>query len=85
MRAEIATRVRAVLSNGAPDDTVGQVPAQHLAPAVHVRDHELLGVLGQRDRSSERVVMIGSARGGMEIEELAETDPDAIKKVYIEP
>ncbi|MEO6431253.1 MAG: ADP-forming succinate--CoA ligase subunit beta, partial [Nitrosospira sp.] len=37
------------------------------------------------DRSSERVVMIGSARGGMEIEELAETDPDAIKKVYIEP
>ncbi|MEO8996374.1 MAG: ATP-grasp domain-containing protein, partial [Nitrosospira sp.] len=37
------------------------------------------------DRSSERVVMIGSARGGMEIEELAETDPDAIKKIYIEP
>ncbi len=29
--------------------------------------------------------MIGSARGGMEIEELAETDPDAIKKIYIEP
>jgi malate-CoA ligase subunit beta len=37
------------------------------------------------DRGSERVVMIGSARGGMEIEELAETDPDAIKKIYIEP
>jgi malate-CoA ligase subunit beta len=37
------------------------------------------------DRSSERIVMIGSARGGMEIEELAETDPDAIKKIYIEP
>ena len=37
------------------------------------------------DRTSEGIVMIGSARGGMEIEELAETDPDAIKKIYIEP
>lgn len=37
------------------------------------------------DRSSERIVMIGSAQGGMEIEELAETNPDAIKKIYIEP
>lgn len=37
------------------------------------------------DRSSERIVMIGSAEGGMEIEELAETNPDAIKKIYIEP
>ena len=37
------------------------------------------------DRSSERIVMIGSAQGGMEIEELAETHPDAIKKIYVEP
>jgi malate-CoA ligase subunit beta len=37
------------------------------------------------DRTSEGIVMIGSARGGMEIEELAEADPDAIKKIYIEP
>lgn len=37
------------------------------------------------DRSSERIVMVGSAQGGMEIEELAETDPGAIKKIYIEP
>jgi len=29
--------------------------------------------------------MVGSAQGGMEIEELAETNPDAIKKIYIEP
>ena len=29
--------------------------------------------------------MIGSAQGGMEIEKLAETDPDAINKIYIEP
>ncbi|MGJ0429300.1 malate--CoA ligase subunit beta [Methylobacter sp.] len=37
------------------------------------------------DRSSERIVMVGSAQGGMEIEELAETNPEAITKIYIEP
>ena len=37
------------------------------------------------DRSSERIVMVGSAQGGMEIEDLAETNPEAIKKIYIEP
>jgi malate-CoA ligase subunit beta len=37
------------------------------------------------DRAQERIVMVGSAQGGMEIEELAETNPDAIKKIYIEP
>jgi malate-CoA ligase subunit beta len=37
------------------------------------------------DRTHERIVMVGSAQGGMEIEELAENNPDAIKKIYIEP
>ncbi|MGG7055015.1 malate--CoA ligase subunit beta [Nitrosomonas sp. ANs5] len=37
------------------------------------------------DRSHERVIMVGSAQGGMDIETLAATDPDAIKKIYIEP
>jgi len=37
------------------------------------------------DRSTERIVMVGSAQGGMEIEELAENQADAIKKIYIEP
>ena len=37
------------------------------------------------DRSSERIVMVGSSEGGMEIEELAQTNPDAIKKIFIEP
>jgi malate-CoA ligase subunit beta len=37
------------------------------------------------DRSAERIVMVGSAQGGMDIEELAETNPDAITKIYIEP
>ena len=37
------------------------------------------------DREHERIVMIGSAQGGMDIEELAVTQPDAIKKIHIEP
>lgn len=37
------------------------------------------------DRSAERIVMVGSAQGGMDIEELAVTQPDAITKIYIEP
>ncbi|MCH9638590.1 MAG: malate--CoA ligase subunit beta [Betaproteobacteria bacterium] len=37
------------------------------------------------DRSTERVIMVGSADGGMDIETLAETNPDAIIKIYIEP
>lgn len=37
------------------------------------------------DRVTERIVMVGSAQGGMEIETLAETDPEAVRKIYIEP
>ena len=37
------------------------------------------------DRTHERIVMVGSAQGGMEIEDLAENNPDAIKKIHIDP
>lgn len=37
------------------------------------------------DREHERIVMIGSSEGGMDIEEMAESDPEAIIKIYIEP
>jgi len=37
------------------------------------------------DRVQERIVMVGSAQGGMEIEDLAENNPEAIKKIYIDP
>jgi malate-CoA ligase subunit beta len=37
------------------------------------------------DREHERIVMVGSAQGGMDIEELAETAPEAIIKIRIEP
>jgi malate-CoA ligase subunit beta len=37
------------------------------------------------DRAQERIVMVGSMEGGTDIEELAESNPEAIKKIYIEP
>ncbi len=37
------------------------------------------------DRSNERIVMIGSAQGGMEIEELVKSNADAVKRIHIEP
>ena len=37
------------------------------------------------DRQTERIVLVMSGSGGMEIEELAETDPEAIHRIRIEP
>ena len=37
------------------------------------------------DRAHERILMVGSKEGGMDIEKLAETHPESIKKIYIEP
>ena len=37
------------------------------------------------DRSSERIMCVASASGGMDIEEIAKTDPDSIIRVPIEP
>ena len=37
------------------------------------------------DRASERVVAVASSEGGMEIEELASTNPKAIRRIPIDP
>jgi malate-CoA ligase subunit beta len=37
------------------------------------------------DRAAERVMVIASREGGMEIEDLAESNPDAIVRVIVEP
>jgi succinyl-CoA synthetase beta subunit len=37
------------------------------------------------DRTNRRAVMMASSEGGVEIEEVARTNPDAIKKVSIDP
>jgi succinyl-CoA synthetase beta subunit len=47
-------------------------------------DRELyLGIV--LDRAASKLVFMASKAGGMEIEEVAAQDPDAIKKVYIDP
>ena len=37
------------------------------------------------DRATRRVVMMGSSEGGIEIEEVARTNPEAIKRAVIDP
>ncbi|HZG67813.1 MAG TPA: ADP-forming succinate--CoA ligase subunit beta, partial [Herpetosiphonaceae bacterium] len=37
------------------------------------------------DRATKRIVMIASTEGGVEIEEVAKTNPDAIKKIAADP
>ena len=37
------------------------------------------------DRKSERIMIVASGHGGMEIEELAETDPDSLRRMTIDP
>ncbi len=37
------------------------------------------------DRSTERIMCVASASGGMDIEEIAETDPESIIRISIEP
>jgi succinyl-CoA synthetase beta subunit/malate-CoA ligase subunit beta len=37
------------------------------------------------DRDSQRIVVIASAEGGVDVEEVAESNPDAIHKEYIDP
>ena len=37
------------------------------------------------DRKSERIMIVASAHGGMEIEELAETDPESLRRMVVDP
>jgi succinyl-CoA synthetase beta subunit len=37
------------------------------------------------DRTSERIMIVASAHGGMEIEDLAESDPDSLCRMVIDP
>jgi succinyl-CoA synthetase beta subunit len=52
-------------------------------PAADIQDEIYLGMI--IDRARQRVVMMASAEGGVEIEEVAATNPEAIKKVMVDP
>ena len=51
--------------------------------AADIQQEIYLGVVV--DRANRRPVMMASSEGGVEIEEVARTNPDAIKKVTIDP
>jgi succinyl-CoA synthetase beta subunit len=54
-----------------------------VAPAADiVKEYYLAAVL---DRSSRRVMLMGSAEGGVEIEEVAANNPSAIKQIHAHP
>ncbi len=54
-----------------------------VAPAADIaREYYLACVL---DRSSRRIVLMGSAEGGVEIEDVAANNPDAIKQIHAHP
>jgi succinyl-CoA synthetase beta subunit len=54
-----------------------------LDEAADIRKEIYLGIVV--DRANRRAVMMASSEGGVEIEEVARTDPDAIKKTSIDP
>lgn len=37
------------------------------------------------DRTSERIMIVASAHGGMEIEDLSEEDPDSLRRMIVDP
>jgi len=54
-----------------------------LDEAADIRQEIYLGIVV--DRANRRPVMMASSEGGVEIEEVARTNPEAIKKVTIDP
>ena len=55
----------------------------YVEPAFNILSEKYFGLV--LDRSRECIVAVGSAEGGMDIEELAESRPDAIIRTEIEP
>lgn len=54
-----------------------------VAEAVQIKHEYYFAIL--QDRATERPVIIASRQGGMDIEEVAERDPDAIIRVAVDP
>jgi len=54
-----------------------------VAPAADIRHEYYLGAV--LDRGAQRILVMGSAEGGVEIEEVARTKPEAIVRVHAHP
>ncbi|MCA1493079.1 malate--CoA ligase subunit beta [Sinorhizobium alkalisoli] len=55
----------------------------YVEETVDIRQELYLGIV--LDRKSERVMIVASASGGMEIEEIAEKQPDSIIRAVVDP
>jgi succinyl-CoA synthetase beta subunit len=77
---EAENRAREILGMEIKGLTVRRVL---LDQAATIRQEIFLGVVV--DRAASRSVLLASAEGGVEIEEVARTDPQAIHKVPVEP
>ena len=65
--------------------TIKGIPVRKVlvAPAADiVREYYLAAVL---DRGARRILLMGSAEGGVEIEQVAETNPEAIVRIHADP
>lgn len=59
------------------------VSAVYVVECVNAAHESYLSIL--MDRSTKKILIICSSEGGMNIEEVAKSNPDAIKKFYITP
>jgi len=78
--AEAEAKAREILGMDIKGLTVKKVL---IDPAADIQDEIYLGMI--IDRARQRVVMMASSEGGVDIEEVAATKPEAIKKVFIDP
>jgi succinyl-CoA synthetase beta subunit len=74
---DIATQVLAMQIKGLP------VRKVLVDEAASIQSEIYLGVTN--DRAARRPVMIASAEGGIEIEEVARTDPSKIARIHVDP
>lgn len=74
---EVAARILSLQIKGLP------VRKVLVARAADIQQEIYLGIVV--DRAAARPVMMASSEGGVEIEEVARTHPEAIKKVHIDP
>jgi len=77
---EVREHAEAILGMTITDLTVEKVL---VTPAEDIDTEAYLGILV--DRKSQAATFIVSAEGGIDIEEVAHTDPDAIRKLTVDP
>jgi succinyl-CoA synthetase beta subunit len=78
--AEAVEHARAILGMDIKGHTVHRVL---IAPAASIEEEYYFSFL--LDRANRSYLCIASVEGGVEIEEVAKTNPDAVKKIAIDP